>query len=72
MCGTSQAPSPTNPIQPQRKTVGANCVRIVYNLVGGSPLWYPLSVVGLFVVYMAAFYAVARLLRIKKRVTVKT
>ncbi|MBQ3203264.1 MAG: YwaF family protein [Clostridia bacterium] len=46
--------------------------QIVYDLVGGSPLWYPLSVVGLFVVYMAAFYAVARLLRIKKRVTVNT
>ncbi len=41
--------------------------QIVYDLVGGSPLWYPLLVVGLFVVYMAAFYAVALLLRSKKR-----
>lgn len=43
---------------------------IVYNLVGGSPLWYPLLVVGLFVVYMAAFYGVAVGIHHKKRATV--
>ena len=31
---------------------------ILYNLVGGSPLWYPLAVVGLFFVYIAAFYGI--------------
>ena len=31
---------------------------ILYNLVGGSPVWYPLGVVGLFLVYIAAFYGV--------------
>ena len=40
---------------------------IVYNLVGGSPLWYPLLVVGLFVVYMLAFYGIVALIRNKKR-----
>lgn len=29
---------------------------ILYNLVNGSPLWYPLCVVGLFVIYIAAYY----------------
>jgi uncharacterized membrane protein YwaF len=29
---------------------------ILYNLVGGSPVWYPLSVVGLFILYILAFY----------------
>lgn len=43
---------------------------IAYNLVGGSPLWYPLLVVGLFVVYMAGFYAVTFLIRSKKKVKV--
>ena len=43
---------------------------IAYNLVGGSPLWYPLLVVALFVVYMAAFYGVAALIRKSKKVTV--
>jgi hypothetical protein len=29
---------------------------ILYNLVGGSPVWYPLGVVGLFILYILAFY----------------
>ncbi len=32
---------------------------ILYNLVGGSPLWYPLAVVALFAVYIGIFYGVA-------------
>ena len=40
---------------------------IAYNLVGGSPLWYPVLVVALFVAYMAIFYAVAHLIRSKKK-----
>ena len=31
---------------------------LVYNLVGGSPVWYPLSVVALFLIYICAFYGV--------------
>ena len=31
---------------------------ILYNLVGGSPVFYPLGVVGLFLIYIAAFYYV--------------
>ena len=41
---------------------------IIYNLVGGNPILYPLLVVGLFFVYIAAFYGVYYLIRcIKKR-----
>ena len=29
---------------------------ILYNLVGGSPVWYPLGVVGLFLLYITVFY----------------
>ena len=29
---------------------------ILYNLVGGSPVWYPLGVVGLFLAYIVLFY----------------
>lgn len=29
---------------------------ILYNLVGGSPVWYPLGVVLLFILYILAFY----------------
>lgn len=29
---------------------------ILYNLVGGSPVFYPLGVVGLFLIYIALFY----------------
>ena len=38
---------------------------ILYNLVGGSPVWYPLLVVVLFYVYIAAFYGVCHILRRK-------
>ena len=31
---------------------------ILYNLVGGSPVFYPLGVVALFLLYIAAFYGV--------------
>lgn len=39
---------------------------IVYNLVGGSPVLYPLLVVVLFLLYIAAFYGVFFLIRRKK------
>jgi uncharacterized membrane protein YwaF len=39
---------------------------ILYNLVGGSPILYPLAVVVLFLVYISAFYGVLFLLRRKK------
>lgn len=39
---------------------------ILYNLVGGSPLWYPLGVVGLFLLYIGAFYFVHHLTAKKK------
>lgn len=39
---------------------------IVYNLVGGSRLWYPLGVVGLFLAYIGLFYYVVFCLRRKK------
>ena len=29
---------------------------ILYNLVGGSPVWYPVSVVALFLLYISLFY----------------
>lgn len=31
---------------------------ILYNLVGGSPVWYPVGVVLLFIVYIIGFYGV--------------
>lgn len=31
---------------------------ILYSLVGGSPVWYPLGVVSLFLVYICGFYGV--------------
>ena len=31
---------------------------ILYNLVGGSPIFYPLGVVGLFLIYIVAFYGI--------------
>ena len=31
---------------------------ILYNLTGGSPVWYPVGVVALFAVYIAGFYGV--------------
>ena len=39
---------------------------ILYNLVGGNPVLYPLSVVGLFFVYICAFYGVYFLVSRKK------
>ena len=42
---------------------------ILYNLVGGHPVWYPVSVVGLFVIYVACFYLVHGLLIRKKSKT---
>lgn len=41
---------------------------IVYNLVGGNQVLYPLMVVGLFLVYIGAFYGIVRLIRGKKTV----
>lgn len=40
---------------------------ILYNLVGGSPVFYPLSVVGLFLLYIVLFYSVCFLLRSRKK-----
>jgi hypothetical protein len=31
---------------------------LLYNLVGGNPILYPLGVVALFLLYIVAFYAV--------------
>jgi len=31
---------------------------ILYNLTGGSPVWYPVGVVALFAVYITGFYGV--------------
>ena len=39
---------------------------ILYNLVGGSPVLYPISVVALFLVYISAFYYVVLLTQKKK------
>lgn len=44
--------------------------QIVYDLVGGHEILYPVCVIGLFVVYMVGFYAVTFLLRSKKRAKV--
>ena len=38
---------------------------LVYNAVGGSPVLYPLCVVGMFLLYIALFYRVVYLLRRK-------
>ena len=40
---------------------------ILYNLVGGSPVLYPLGVVALFLVYIVAFYGAFFLARKKKK-----
>ena len=42
---------------------------IFYNLVGGHPVFYPLIVVGLFLIYIAAFYGVYFLIQKKKTKT---
>ncbi len=39
---------------------------ILYNLVGGSPIWYPVGVVALFLVYICGFYGVYFCLHRKK------
>ena len=40
---------------------------IIYNLVGGNPVLYPLSVVALFLLYIAAFYGVYYLITRKRK-----
>lgn len=40
---------------------------ILYNLVGGHKVWYPLSVVGLFYLYITGFYSVHALTQRKKQ-----
>jgi phosphotransferase system glucose/maltose/N-acetylglucosamine-specific IIC component len=45
--------------------------QIVYNLVGGNKVAYPLMVVGLFVVYIVAFYAVYYAICKKRQKTAK-
>ena len=39
---------------------------ILYNLLGGSAVFYPLAVIGLFVLYITAFYGVVFMTRHKK------
>lgn len=40
---------------------------ILYNLVGGHKVWYPLSVVGLFYLYIIGFYGIHALTQRKKQ-----
>ena len=40
---------------------------ILFNLVSGHRVWYPVSVVGLFLVYIGAFYGIFYLITNKKR-----
>ncbi|MBO5511655.1 MAG: YwaF family protein [Clostridia bacterium] len=40
---------------------------ILYNLFGGSPILYPIAVVVLFLIYIAAFYGVFFLIQKKKK-----
>ena len=40
---------------------------IVYNAVGGSPVLYPLCVVGMFLLYIGAFYWVVYLLNRRQK-----
>lgn len=42
---------------------------IIFNLVGGHPVWYPLIVVGLFVLYIVVYYCLYYV--INKRITAK-
>ena len=44
--------------------------QVLYDLVGGHGVLYPVAVMGLFVVYMGIFYGVASLARKKEKVTV--
>ena len=41
---------------------------ILFNLVGGNPILYPMGVMGLFMVYIGAFYGVHHLIQRKKKV----
>lgn len=43
---------------------------IFYNMVGGSPVLYPIVVVGIFVIYLVAFYYIYQIIKSKKAVTV--
>ena len=43
---------------------------ILYDLVGGHSVLYPVAVIGLFVVYMGVFYGIAALTHKKEKVTV--
>lgn len=40
---------------------------ILYNLVNGNPVLYPLGVIGLFLLYIAAFYGVHHLVKRKEK-----
>ena len=40
---------------------------VLYNLVHGSPVLYPIGVVALFLVYIAVFYLIVGLVRRKRR-----
>ena len=40
---------------------------ILFNLVGGSPVLYPLGVVGLFFLYIASFYGISFMIRRKTK-----
>ena len=39
---------------------------IFYNMVGGSPILYPLTVVGVFFVYLILFYCIYNAIKAKK------
>ena len=41
---------------------------ILYNLVGGSEIFYPISVVALFILYISAFYYVFYLIKSKSKI----
>ena len=43
---------------------------ILYNLLGGNPVLYPLSVVGLFFLYIAIFYWISFTVRKKSKIAV--
>lgn len=44
---------------------------ILYNLVGGNPVLYPMGVVGLFLLYIAVFYGIHHLVAAKKKKAAK-
>lgn len=43
---------------------------ILFNLLGGNPVLYPLGVVGLFIVYISLYYGIFYLVRSKKKAPV--